>query len=208
MAVCGNIIGSCSRSICKRSSILEDSVAAFDARIAAALSPFRDIAERLNDVPGLGTTAIETVIAEIGTDMSLFPTAGHLLSWTGLTPRLDESAGKRRSTRIKKGAPWLKPVLVQSAWGAVRKTIAIFRLSSCASKRAAEPRRRPSWLPHRSSRPSTTCCATALATRSRLRILRRRDPAKAAAWLGEPYSKPRLSGRNQGRGMKEPVLGR
>ena len=53
--------------------------------------------------------------------MSQFPTAGHLLSWAGLTPRLDESAGKRRSTRINKGAPWLKPVLVQSAWAAARK---------------------------------------------------------------------------------------
>ena len=78
---------------------LEESVAAFDARIASSLSPFRDIAERLNEVPGLGRTAIETVIAEIGTDIHLFPTAGHLLSWAGLTPRLDESAGKRRSTR-------------------------------------------------------------------------------------------------------------
>jgi hypothetical protein len=48
--------------------------------------------------------------------MNRFPTAGHLLSWAGLVPRLDESAGKRRSTRIKKGAPWLKPVLVQCAW--------------------------------------------------------------------------------------------
>jgi transposase len=60
------------------------------------------------------------VIAEIGTDMSQFPTAGHLLSWAGFVSRLDESAGKRRSTRIKKGAPWLKPVLLQSAWGAAR----------------------------------------------------------------------------------------
>jgi transposase len=106
---------------------LEDSVAALDARIVSALSPFRDIAERLNEVPGLGTTAVETVIAEIGTDMSLFPTAGHLLSWAGLTPRLDESAGKRRSTRIKKGAPWLKPVLVQCAWGAARKKNSYFQ---------------------------------------------------------------------------------
>src|SRR5262249_45496750 len=93
---------------------LEDSIAAFDARIEAALSPFQDIVERLKEVPGLGGTAIETVIAEIGTDMSQFPTAGHLLSWAGLVPRLDESAGKRRSTRIK-------PVLLQSAWGAARK---------------------------------------------------------------------------------------
>ena len=100
---------------------LEDSIAAFDARIEAALLPFHDVVERLNEVPGLGATAVETVIAEIGIDMSQFPSAGHLLSWAGFVPRLDESAGKRRSTRIKKGAPWLKPVLLQSAWGAARK---------------------------------------------------------------------------------------
>src|SRR5437868_9690869 len=50
--------------------------------------------------------------------MTPFPTAGHLLSWAGLVPRLDESAGKRRSTRIRKGAPWLKTVLVQCALAA------------------------------------------------------------------------------------------
>ena len=72
-------------------------------------------------MPGLGRIAIETIIAEIGTDMSPFPTAGHLVSWAGLAPRLDESAGKRRSTRIKNGAPWLKPTLVQSGWAATRK---------------------------------------------------------------------------------------
>jgi transposase len=100
---------------------LEESVAAFDARIAGALAPFRDVVERLNEVPGLGRIAIETIIAEIGTDMSPFPTAGHLVSWAGLAPRLDESAGKRRSTRIKNGAPWLKPALVQAGWAATRK---------------------------------------------------------------------------------------
>ena len=100
---------------------LEESVAAFDARIAGALAPFRDVVERLNEVPGLGRIAIETIIAEIGTDMSRFPTAGHLVSWAGLAPRLDESAGKRRSTRIRNGAPWLKPALVQAGWAATRK---------------------------------------------------------------------------------------
>jgi transposase len=100
---------------------LEESVATFDARIASALAPFREVVERLNEVPGLGRIAIETIIAEIGTDMSPFPTAGHLVSWAGLAPRLDESAGKRRSTRIKNGAPWLKPTLVQSGWAATRK---------------------------------------------------------------------------------------
>ena len=99
---------------------LEESVVAFDIRIEDAVAPFRDIVNRLNEVPGLGRIAIETIIAEIGTDMTPFPTAGHLVSWAGLVPRLDESAGKRRSTRIKNGAPWLKPALVQAGWAAAR----------------------------------------------------------------------------------------
>ena len=60
-------------------------------------------------------------MAEIGLDMGRFPTAGHLVSWAGLCPRNDESAGKRRSTRLRKGAPWLKTTLVQCAWAASRK---------------------------------------------------------------------------------------
>jgi transposase len=106
---------------------LEATIAAFDARIEAALSPFRDAIERLKEIPGLSQTSAEVILAEIGADMSQFPTAGHLLSWAGLVPRLDESAGKRRSTRIKKGAPWLKPVLVQCAWAAARKKNSYFQ---------------------------------------------------------------------------------
>ena len=79
------------------------------------------------EVHGLAKTSVECVIAEIGVDMRPFPTAGHLLSRAGMIPRLDESAGKRRSTRIKKAAPWLKPVLVQCAWAAVRKKGSYFQ---------------------------------------------------------------------------------
>jgi hypothetical protein len=61
------------------------------------------------------------IVSEIGTDMRRFPTAGHLISWAGLCPRNDESAGKRRSNRLRKGAPWLKTTLVQCAWAAARK---------------------------------------------------------------------------------------
>jgi len=99
---------------------LEAVVATFDARIKAAMVSFRDIIKRLSEVPGLRTTAIEILIAEVGVDMGYFPTVGHLLSWAGLVPRLDESAGKRCSTRVRKGGPWLKPALVQCAWAAVR----------------------------------------------------------------------------------------
>jgi transposase len=99
---------------------LERRIAAFDARIEEVLAPFRDAVERLITIPGVSRIAAQVILAEIGPDMSPFPTAGHLLSWAGLVPRLDESAGKRRSTRVRHGAPWLKPVLVQGAWGAAR----------------------------------------------------------------------------------------
>ena len=120
---------------------LEATIAAFDARIEAALSPFRDAIERLKEIPGLSQTSAEILIAEIGTDMTQFPTAGHLLSWAGLVPRLDESAGKRRSTRIKKGAPWLKPVLVQCAWAAGRKKNSYFQAQFLRLKARCGPKK-------------------------------------------------------------------
>ena len=61
------------------------------------------------------------ILAEIGHDMSRFPTQRHLISWAGLCPKNDESAGKRRSNRMRKGAPWLKTTLIQCAWAAARK---------------------------------------------------------------------------------------
>ena len=62
-----------------------------------------------------------TILSEIGLDMSRFPTAGHLLAWAGLCPGQNESAGKRKRSRLRKGAPWLKTMLVQCAWAAKRK---------------------------------------------------------------------------------------
>ncbi len=66
-------------------------------------------------MPGISDLGAQVIIAEIGLDMTRFATAGHLLSWAGLCPRLHESAGKRRSTRTRPGAPWLKTTLVQAA---------------------------------------------------------------------------------------------
>ena len=75
----------------------------------------------MTGIPGIKQVAASAIIAEIGADMSIFPTAGHLLSWARIVPRLDESAGKKRSRRVKKGGAWLKPVLVQCARAAARK---------------------------------------------------------------------------------------
>jgi transposase len=105
-----------------------DQIDAFDAAIAAIdqevnvnVEPFRAAIELLSSIPGVGNLAATVIVSEIGIDMSRFPSAGHLISWAGLCPRNDESAGKRRSNRMKKGAPWLKTTLIQCAWAASRK---------------------------------------------------------------------------------------
>jgi transposase len=99
---------------------LQDTIGAVEEEIGAALAPFRAAVAHLVTIPGVAETAAHTLVAEIGVDMTRFPTVGHLISWAGLCPRLEQSAGHRRSTRIRKGAPWLKPVLIQCAWVAVR----------------------------------------------------------------------------------------
>jgi len=100
---------------------LDAAVARVDREVEAHLAPFRAAAELLTSIPGIGPLAARVIVAEIGLDMGRFPTAGHLVSWAGLCPRNDESAGKRRSVRLRKGAPWLKTTLVQCAWAASRK---------------------------------------------------------------------------------------
>jgi transposase len=99
---------------------LQATIAELDAAIGAALIPCRATVAHLVTIPGVSTTAAQILVAEIGTDMTRFPSVGHLISWAGLCPRQDASAGKHRSTRLRKGAPWLKPVLIQGAWAAVR----------------------------------------------------------------------------------------
>ena len=92
----------------------------FEAQIEAALEPFRAVIERLVTIPGVSATVASVIVAEIGVDMKRFPTAGHLISWAGLCPWLNQSAGKVKSRTLRNGAPWLKSVLVQSAWAASR----------------------------------------------------------------------------------------
>src|SRR3954465_1081732 len=91
-------------------------IAEIDQEVDRALDPFRQAVRLLRTIPGLSDLTAQVIVSEIGIDMSRFPTAGHLISWAGLCPRNDESAGKRRSTRLRKGAPWLKTTLVQCAW--------------------------------------------------------------------------------------------
>lgn len=91
-----------------------------DAEVDTHLAPFREAIAQLTTITGIGALAATTIISEIGVDMDRFPSAGHLLSWAGMCPRNDESAGKRRSSRLRKSASWLKPLLIQCAWAASR----------------------------------------------------------------------------------------
>ena len=99
---------------------LDAAIADIDRELGERLEPVRDAVRRLTTMPGLSALSAAVVISEIGLDMSRFPSVAHLISWAGLCPKNDESAGKRRSTRLRPGAPWLKALLVQTAWCAVR----------------------------------------------------------------------------------------
>jgi transposase len=99
---------------------LDAAIAELDREVDTGLACFRDAVERLSTIPGISQLSAQVIVSEIGTDMSRFATDAHLRSWAGLCPRNDQSAGKRRSTRLRKGAPWLKAMLVQCAWAATR----------------------------------------------------------------------------------------
>jgi transposase len=100
---------------------LEAAVDRLERHLGEAMIPFRAAVSLLTTMPGLGDTAARVLLAEIGDDMTRFPSPGHLVSWAGLCPRLEVSAGKRHSTRIRRATPWLKTTLIQAAWAATRK---------------------------------------------------------------------------------------
>jgi transposase len=100
---------------------IDGAIGEIDREVEADLEPFRAAISLLTTIPGVSDLSARIILAEIGRDMGRFPTAGHLISWAGLCPKNDESAGKRRSTRMRKGAPWLKTTLTQCAWAAARK---------------------------------------------------------------------------------------
>src|SRR2546422_2761738 len=93
---------------------LESGIRQLERQMEKLLRPFRERVEQLSTIPGVSHTAAQTLIPEIGLDMTRFPTSGHLVSWAGLCPRMDDSAGKRRSNRTRQGTPWLKTTPVMA----------------------------------------------------------------------------------------------
>lgn len=94
---------------------LDAQLAQLDAEVAERTRPVEDAVARLDTIPGVGRRTAEVLAAEIGTDLDRFPTAGHLASWAGMSPGSDQSAGKRRSGKTRKGSPALRRALVQAA---------------------------------------------------------------------------------------------
>jgi len=89
-----------------------------DEEVAARMRPFQEALERVDGIPGVGRRVAEQVLAEIGMDMSRFPTAAHLASWARVCPGNNESAGKRLSGSTGHGNPWLRSALVEAAQAA------------------------------------------------------------------------------------------
>ncbi len=92
-----------------------------EAKTRAEMKPHREVIELLDGVPGMNEIVAWTLIAEMGTDVGVFPTAGHVASWAGMCPGTNESAGKQMSTKTRKGNRYLRRALLQAAWAATRK---------------------------------------------------------------------------------------
>jgi transposase len=114
------------RVLLEQLEALEGLIGQFDARIDQAMTPLAEAAERLRGIPGVGPQAAEVIVAEMGVDMAVFPTAGHLSSWAGLCPGNDQSGGRRRPGKTTKGSQWLRTVLVQVAWAASHTQETVF----------------------------------------------------------------------------------
>ncbi len=99
---------------------LEVAIGALDGQVGTLMKPLTSQRERLATIPGVATRTAEVIIAEIGVDMSRFPSAGHLASWAGMCPGNNESAGRHASGRTRPGDRWLRAALVEAAWATSR----------------------------------------------------------------------------------------
>ena len=155
---------------------LDVTIAQVSEEIELRLHPFAKAAARLMTIPGVGQRTAQTILAEVGADMSRFPSAAHLASWAGLCPGHHESAGKRTSGRTRKGSPWLRGALVEAA------TLPVDRRHTSANTTIASPR--DAARNGRRLRPRIPCSSpstTSLARTGSLKTLASTTSTSAAA---------------------------
>jgi transposase len=131
---------------------LDELIATVSAQVDDVIAPFAEDRARLDALPGVNKRTAEVILAEIGVDMRVFPSAGHLASWAGLCPGNHESAGKHRSGKARKGNRWLRSALTEAA------------LASTRASRTAFAARYRRVMPHRGHKKAVVAVAHALLT--------------------------------------------
>ena len=134
----------------EHAKFLDRQIEELEKKIDEHLAPYQRQYELLMTIPGIKEAAAANILAEIGADMSQFPDGDHLSSWAGICPGNNESAGKRKSSRIKKANKFLLAALVESSWGAVRK------------KDSAMKRKFHRWLRAKGAKKATVAIAHSL----------------------------------------------
>jgi transposase len=127
------------RMMLDRVDALTAQIEALTGRIDEVIAPFAHQVAQLDEIPGIGKTGAQELIAEIGVDMTRFPTAGHLVSWAKYAPKARQSAGKSKPGTTGKGNPWIASTLGEAGIGAARtKTFLGSRYHRLARRRGKQ----------------------------------------------------------------------
>ena len=106
---------------------LDDAISMLDKEVEERMRPFEDVVRRLDEIPGISRRNAQEILGYAGPTLEDFPTAGHLAAWAGLCPGNSISAGKASKRKARKGNSWLKGVMVEAAWPAIRTRTSYFR---------------------------------------------------------------------------------